>query len=207
MKKQSSMPRSFHHDYTTRCIYHITMVKAPAAPYFGRLAGRLPDIAVERSALGRIIERNIRNIPALNPKLRILQYVIMPDHIHFLLFATEKLEMPVGKYMGMFKVRIFQEFNMISGSRESVFTPDFDDRILYRSRSLDTIFRYIRENPYRLAARRDRPDFFRRVNRLEIAGGEWQGYGNFQLLENPFKEQVVAHRADTPERRGQNRAL
>ncbi len=96
---------------------------------------------------------------------------------------------------------------MISGSRESVFTPDFDDRILYRSRSLDTIFRYIRENPYRLAARRDRPDFFRRVNRLEIAGGEWQGYGNFQLLENPFKEQVVAHRADTPERRGQNRAL
>ena len=33
----------------------------------------------------------------------------------------------------------------------------------------------------------------------------YQAYGNFQLLESPFKEQVLIHRADTPDKRGFDR--
>lgn len=53
--------------------------------------------------------------------------------------------------------------------------------------------------------RRAFPEYFRRVNRVRIAGGEYSAYGNFQLLECPFKEQVVVHRADAEEVRAANR--
>lgn len=76
---------------------------------FGRLVGSGRKAAIERSVLGTIIARHIKRIPELNPKLRvlqyiILQYIIMPDHIHLLLFATEELELLLGNYIGMFKV-------------------------------------------------------------------------------------------------------
>ena len=47
--------------------------------------------------------------------------------------------------------------------------------------------------------RRAHPEFFRRVNKLKIGEKYYQAYGNFQLLECPFKEQVVVHRASRPE--------
>lgn len=72
-------------------------------------------------------------------------------------------------------------------------------------RSLDTIYRYIRENPRRLAVRREHPEFFRRVNALRIGDSTYNAYGNFQLLDCPFKEQVIIHRKDSPETRRLNR--
>jgi hypothetical protein len=195
------MTRAPFHDYTARCIYHITVCKSALAPAFGRLTGQLPDINITKTVLGQIIEKEIRLLPELSPNLRLLQYVIMPDHIHLLLFVTERTDRPLGVYIGKMKVRIGQKYREITNSELSVFEKNFDDRILYRSRSLDTIYRYIRENPYRLAVRRENPQFFSRINSLTLCGRHCQAYGNILLLKNPFKEQVVIHRADSAERR------
>lgn len=78
-----------------------------------------------------------------------------------------------------------------------MFAKGFNDQILKKSRSLDTLYRYIRENPRRLAVRRTFPEYFRRTNSLRIGEEVYQAYGNFQLLENPFREQVVVHRSDS----------
>ena len=67
------------------------------------------------------------------------------------------------------------------------------------------MYDYIRLNPYRLAVRRAYPEYFSRVNSLVVGGRELQAYGNMLLLDNPFKEQVVVHRADSPEVRESNR--
>lgn len=85
-----------------------------------------------------------------------------------------------------------------------MFAKGFNDQILKKSRSLDTLYRYIRENPRRLAVRRAFPEYFRRTNSLRIGKVVYQAYGNLQLLENPFREQVVVHRADSEERRRNN---
>lgn len=85
-----------------------------------------------------------------------------------------------------------------------MFAKGFNDQILKKSRSLDTLYRYIRENPRRLAVRRAFPEYFRRTNSLRIGKEVYQAYGNFQLLENPFREQVVVHRADSEETRRNN---
>ncbi len=66
--------------------------------------------------------------------------------------------------------------------------------------------KYIRENPYRLLVRRDNPKYFSRLQHLTIAGRDYQAYGNLQLLDNPFKEAVAVHRADTEQQRLDNRS-
>lgn len=131
--------------------------------------------------------------------------MIMPDHIHILLFVTAPIPKHLGSYIGMFKVKIGQEFRQQIGSEGPVFNDDFYDCILYPNRSLDVLFRYLRDNPRRLAVRRAHPEFFRRVNSLAIGEGRYQAYGNVQLLENPFKEPVVVHRRDSEAEREANR--
>lgn len=201
------MPRKYKHDYRSRCIYHITLLKAQGIPAFGELFGELPNVKIARSLLGSIIERNIWNFSTLNPLFAVQQYSIMPDHIHLLLFVKAPIDLHLGKYISKFKIKILQEYRRITGCTASVFDKDFYDCILHPGRSLDTIYRYIRENPRRLAVRRAHPEYFRRVNNLTIGDKCFQAYGNLQLIENPFKEQVVVHRIDSPETREQHRSL
>lgn len=191
------MPRDPKHDYKSRCIYHITISKAPACPAFSRVAGSLDSPVVEKSGIGEIIEAQILSFHSLSPSLQILQYVIMPDHIHFAIFARDCLPRPLGSYIGMMKVKCGQLIRASFPDVKEVFTPDFHDRYLRPVHSLPTIIEYIRRNPYRLLARRVNPDFFRKVNNIEFQGSLWQAYGNLQLLDNPFKAPVVIHRADS----------
>lgn len=160
-----------------------------------------------RSLQGKIIEKHIRRLPLLHPAIKLLQYCIMPDHVHLLLFVTSPLDMHLGNYIGRLKILIFQECRAVTGSGISIFEDDFYDCILHSGRSLDTIYRYIRSNPHRLAVRKLHPEFFQRVNTLPIGNKTYAAYGNFQLLDNPFKEQVVIHRADTEAKRQADREL
>lgn len=86
-----------------------------------------------------------------------------------------------------------------------MFDEGFNDQILHSGRSLDVLFRYLRDNPRRLAVRQACPERFRRVNGMEVCGRNVQAYGNLFLLHHPFKEQVVIHRADSAEKRMRNR--
>ena len=191
------MPRSYNHNYHSRCIYHITLKKAPGAPRFGELCGELPDVGIARSQLGSIIEKHLRQFPQIDPAIRLLQYCIMPDHVHLLVFITTPTSLHLGNYIGKLKVLIYQDYRSLTGTGHTIFDNDFYDCILHPGRSLDTIYRYIRDNPRRLAIRRARPDFFRSMDALRIAGNTYRAYGNIQLLEHPFKEQVVVRRKDS----------
>lgn len=207
--KSSQIYRAKWHDYRSRCIYMITINKRDRIPDFGILSGdwSLPVGApgcsfVAQTVLGKIIRNAIFNLPKIEPAIKILQYSVMPDHIHVLLFVQRPITEPIGFAIARFKNEVNKTFGMTG-----IFEDGFNDQILKSSRSLDVIFNYIRENPYRLAVRRANPEFFKRVNRLEIAGRFYQAYGNIHLLQNPFKEQVVVHRADSPETRELNREL
>lgn len=174
-------------------------------PIFGALAGQLPEVGIQRSQLGKIIAKNIALFPNLSPRLQIMQYIIMPDHVHLLLRVTDTLEYHLGNYIGMFKVRTGKDYEALTGVKAPVFEEDFYDCILYPGRDLNSVFKYIKDNPRRLAERRTHPDFFRRVNNLIIDGKHCQAYGNMQLLNNPFKDQVVVHRAESTQQRQINR--
>ncbi len=193
--------RASWHDYTSRCIYHITLLKHPDSLYFGKLMGdcHLPigmpgSPYICASETGKAIKESLREIRLIHPALRLFQYALMPDHLHIILSVEDRLDEIVGRKLGAFKVAV----NKRSGI-DHVFERGFNDQILTKSRNLDVIYNYLRANPYRLAIRKANPDFFFRRTGVVIGGTPCQLYGNLHLLDNPFKEQVIVHRADNDE--------
>lgn len=81
----------------------------------------------------------------------------------------------------------------------SLFAPGYHDRILTHHGQLETLFRYIRDNPNRLAARRAHPDYFTRINALPIAGTAYAAYGNPFLLNRPDRLQIQCSRRIAPD--------
>lgn len=206
-KYWSGNNRAPWHDYTQRRIYHITLMKRAGVAPFGSIAGdwRLPPGTYGRSylkasPLGSIIKDCLKEISTIHPSLKVYQYALMPDHLHILLSVEGPLDEILGRKLAAFKVMVNRRANL-----ESVFEKGFNDQILSSTRNLNVIYNYLRENPYRLAVRFANPDFFSRRNQLETGGITYDTYGNFQLLDNPFKDQVVIHRADNPAKRQADR--
>lgn len=134
------------------------------------------------------------------------QYIVMPDHLHFLVNVCAPLPRHLGHYISMFKNAVIQEARVNHGIDCPIFKEDYHDRIIYPGKSIQTVFDYIRANPYRLGVRIACPENFRRINRISIGGTEVMAYGNIQLLDNPFKGQVVVHRRDTEAEHEANKA-
>lgn len=193
--------RKKNHDYRAPWKYHITIVKATGVPEFSTLSIRElkpGGVSTEISLLGRIIENAVWNIHKHNPKVKVLQYVIMPDHIHLLIQVTSRLDKPIGNEIGGFKTGISNMWRrMHCDDSLDIFEEGFNDKIIYPDRELNDVFEYIRQNPYRLAIRRMRPEFFQKTRNIFIENREVQAYGNLFHFRNPFKYALIIHRNDT----------
>lgn len=183
------------------------MLKAKEAPAFGCIAGdfRLPvgnygSSYLATSPTGKAIKLALKMIPDIHPAISLFQYALMPDHLHMIIAATDRLDEAIGRKLARFKLKAAE---LAQTSR--LFELGFNDQIINSSRNLDTIYKYLRENPYRLAVRRAFPQYFSKINSITIGNLQFNAYGNMHLLNNPFKEQVVIHRADSAATKDANR--
>lgn len=199
----NNLRRAPWHDYRGRCIYMITFNKAKECPPFSDVAlSTMPEGILSLHQSGLIIANEIIKTPSFHPQVSIIEYVVMPDHVHILIFVKEKISKHIGDIIQAIKSTSTRQIrNIYRNTDLQVFEPGFNDKILFKERRLDTLINYIRANPYRLAVRRANPGFFSRVNQVEIQGTIYSAYGNIQLLSNPFKDQVVVHRADSVEKK------
>ena len=187
--------RARWHDYYAPSIYFITLNKRHEISAFGSLIGdcNAPEgskdyPSVRKSFLGLAVKRMIYRLPEIIPSCRLYQYMIMPDHIHLLIHIEERTPFHLGSYISKFKNLL----NIMMGMR--IFESGFNDKIIGRSRSLNVIYKYMQENPYRLAVRRANRCFFERCDRIRLDGKRYMAYGNLQILKNPFMEAVIIHR-------------
>ncbi len=199
--------RANWHDYRSPGRYMITLSKSAGIPPFSQIWGdwRLPvgtrGASYTRwSPIGRIIADTLYHIGEMYPALRAEQYVVMPDHVHVLLWVQSLLPEHLGLYIARFK-------NVINNasSTNHIFEDGFNDQIVTNKRDLNAIYNYIRSNPYRIGVRKANPDFFHKRTGIIIGDTPCQLYGNIHLLCNPFKEQVIVHRADSDEVYSANR--
>lgn len=105
--------RATWHDYTSRCIYHFTLLKHPDCPSFGKLKGNcylpigsLGSSYVTSTEIGRAIKDSLRRISNIHPALRLFQYAVMPDHLHMILSVEDQIDETVGRKLGAFKVAV-----------------------------------------------------------------------------------------------------
>lgn len=200
------------HDYKSRCIYLITIGKSPSIPDFSSLAR--PDSKntspyVILSSIGQILDDALREMCSKYPELRITEKVIMPDHIHFVLNATQDLDYHIGKAIGFFKGRCSRVYTDWTCPQEelkviNIFEDGYNDRILMRSGQLNKMLNYVRDNPRRLWIKRMHPDLFTIRHSITIDGERFIALGNIFLLRNPHIEQVRVSSKYTPEELQEN---
>lgn len=193
--------RAYWHNYYAKAMYLVTLKKSPLCPAFGSLAGSTaiePGIRgssyIQASEVGKAVKDALREYTAKYPMIELGQYALMPDHLHCILFVKENLPFHFGNTIRDFKLLVKNKTGI-----SHVFEDGFNDQIITIERDLNTVYRYVRSNAYRLAIRREHPEYFQRVNRITVCGTEFAAYGNLQLLDNPFKDQVVVHRSDSLE--------
>ena len=106
------------HDYSAPGIYHITLaVTESLGQPLGRVVGDFlqedgqPNAPhVELSAIGRMVEEELlKSIPAHYPMMQVQDYVVMPEHMHFIIEAHSAIissngkKMPLGQVIAGFK--------------------------------------------------------------------------------------------------------
>lgn len=110
--------RCFMHDYSAPGIYHITLeVTESLGQPLGRVVGDIhqengqPNAPrVELSPIGQMVkEELLKSIPAHYPMMQVQDYVIMPEHLHFIIEAHSTImsrnskAMPLGQVIAGFK--------------------------------------------------------------------------------------------------------
>ncbi len=227
-KKPSMLRRRVGHDYEQRCIYLVTMTVEGRRPLLGRLVGDAgakegsPDAPhIELSPLGKQVREMWEAISDYYPEVRVLATMVMPDHLHGILFVERPMAHPLGIVIKGFKAGCNKAYRqaLAAGicphmqqqccSKENgkendrthgfLFSRNYNDHILEGEGELERWFRYLADNPRRLAVKRQHPEFFTIVRDVRI--GEWscQTVGNKYLLSYPEKAAVIVHSANSDE--------
>lgn len=216
-KKASMKRRCVDNDYTARRMYMITMVTEERKSLFGKVVGRSdveepsPEAPhIELSPLGEAVKRIWLTISSYHQEIKVVALQMMPDHLHAILFVTEKMEKPLGKVLLGVKQACNKTFREVmpvvfvasaqqhaGQSRENglLFAKGFNDQILLRDGQLERWLNYLKDNPRRLLMKRENPDLFRVQRGLNYAGFSFSAIGNRFLLERPLKIQVQCSRS------------
>ncbi len=174
------------HDYSRVGFYMITIVTAGRC----RLFGACRDHATHLSDAGTLVRQLWLAIPSHRPAIETNTLVVMPDHLHGIIYVKEPLSKPVGETLRGFKSGVTSELRKHFGdSSLAVWEAGYHDRAIMNSDMLSAERHYIHDNPRRYCVRKANPDLFVRVNRLDSprlpADMNWAGFGNLFLLDKP----------------------
>ena len=130
-KKPSMLRRRVGHDYESRRIYLITMTVEGRLPLLGTLVGdadapegssNAPRVVL--SPLGEQVRDCWLSIERHYPDIKVLATMVMPDHLHGILFVQKKTDYHLGTVIKGFKIgcnKLYrQSFLSISSSHSSL---------------------------------------------------------------------------------------
>ena len=104
-------------DYQSPSIQMLTLVTVDRKPLLAELKGE----TISLTPLGAAVAREIERIPTYlgAASIEILDYVVMPDHVHILLRIHDRLPRHLGQYIRWFKVQCSDAFTaMVEAARE-----------------------------------------------------------------------------------------
>jgi len=178
-------------------IYHVTLTVPSREPLLGKLV--IPDndpaqARVDILPLGKGVLDCLRKVPIVHPEIQVLQYCLMPDHLHAVWYVRKEMPRGIlsavrGFWQGAKKVADTLALSSITpntirqNSQERIFTQMPHVRPMGQRRQLPATIRYIDMNPQRLATKRLMPGYFRVQEDIEIAGRKYSGVGNIALLQ------------------------
>ena len=182
--------------------------------------GTLDYPHIEPTPLGAAVAKMWLTIPEHHPGVEVLAFQLMPDHVHGILFVTRYLEEGLGKVILGFKQACNKEFRRLVGVEPVavaqqqaqqqaqqpaqqpldryhglLFERGYNDSILLRRGQLETMKRYLADNPFRLAMKRARPEYLRVRQGVDVCGSACSAVGNLSLLTAARKLRVRISRS------------
>ena len=205
------------HDYREPCIYLLTVTVEGRKPLLGKLEGDVYTAHIELTPLGEDVRHELYALCDRYPQLRLLQYQIMPDHVHIILQATERLPKPIGGLLSSWKIACGHAYARVVGTSAitpnkaatnkttqtdlsaspsetalaprhlRLFSEGYNDSILRGREQLQHMIAYVRDNPRRLLLKHQCSTYFTIHRSIDIAGYRMDAVGNLALLQRPMK--------------------
>ena len=223
-------------DYHGRAIYHITLVVAERKHLFGELTGNSAENArIELNKFGTQVYRKLRDLTKFYlPKgyeLKMLAIQVMPDHLHFVIYAMKPLPKHIGSVVRGFKSActsiykrtyfggdditetdkraalsspIFAQFSKVFSTNGSIWekTPaGYHERILHAAGQLQNMINYVHDNPRRLWLKKKHPQNFAVQRNVRWEGYVFDAVGNLWLMDSPMYAVHVRSRFSDEEAR------
>mgnify|MGYP003397931278 FL=1 len=168
---------------------------------------------IELSPLGIKVKESLERMPQVEPKIELVCYSIMPNHIHFIIAVRGELNRPIGTIIRSFMGATSRSLHMLkaegkiqwnsaaasiarkaSTEKPSLWQPGYCIGICHTEQKLHTRIGYVIENPFFGILETERHDFMKHTMMLTIKGRRYSGYGNMLLLKEPDRLQVFCHR-------------
>ena len=108
--------RSHTHDYKSPCIYMLTVTVEGRRPLLGKVCGDVQTARIELTPLGEDVRHELYALCDRYPQLRLLQYQVMPDHVHVILQATTRLPKPLGSLFSSWKIACGRAYGRLTAT-------------------------------------------------------------------------------------------
>ena len=195
--RYSMKRRNEYHDYTSRSIYMITLVVEGRHSLLGLLCDK--DVNhnipwINPTPLGKEVKRCWNNISKHYPQVKPIRLQLMPDHMHGILFVTEKMPFHLGRIINGFKIGCNKAIRELSPTLSPItqtsptthlWEEGYHDRILIGKDQLKRMSDYLIDNPRRRLLKNKYPDLFKIHKRVTIGNQEMTAIGNIFLLNQP----------------------
>ncbi|WP_460581706.1 transposase [Hymenobacter luteus] len=139
------------YDYSRAGYYALTICTRNKEHLFGSL---FPDERLRLSRLGQVVVAQLEDLPHYYPTVRLDTWMLMPNHLHFILVLTRNGAVAVSQIVGSFKSRCYGQWRatLLAGGQPappSCWQRNYYERIIRNSTELEAQRRYILENPSR----------------------------------------------------------
>lgn len=194
-------------------IYHVTLTTPKREHLFGEL--EIPDndptkAIVKRTAYGNAVVEALFHIRDYYPETRVLQFCLMPDHLHAIIQVTREmskgfLSVTRGYWQGV--KRIGREMMPEKFTEDYTWIKPFV-RPMSRKGQLNTMIQYVKMNPIRLATKILKPGFFYVQRDIEVNGHCFNAVGDISILQTKrFVPVHVRHKMEEMARTGDDQTL
>ena len=130
-------PRLKNYDYTASNVYFVTICTHEKRCIFGDPS--------QLNSYGQIVYQGIRNIPIHYPDVKIEHFVVMPNHVHMLLYLKGK-QISLSQVIGTWKAYVTRQIHK-KDPELIIWQSSFHDHIVRDEKGYQNIWQYIEGNP------------------------------------------------------------
>lgn len=132
------------YDYSRQGAYFLTICVAEREPILGHVKAG----AVVLSPAGEAVLAAWQTLPSRIRGMSIDEFVVMPDHVHGILWLTEAGSVSLPRVVRAFKsIAAIQVNAVLGGPGSRVWQRSYYERVIRNERELNAARRYIENNP------------------------------------------------------------